>query len=430
MAINLQIDKHGAQFSAFVEFASSQSHENYIACIEGQKPGLGAPRPDGRPRDIAAKKWDGRGQFLRGKNSRAVNNEVRTLFLRTILGVCGVRSVAELPPGVQAVLKADDYDGKGRPLTVRRIRAVTEAVKAAAGASAPAAAFASGTSPAVGRLQDLVATAPGVPAGAPPDEKAAAFSARVSEIAAKETIANFTHVAFRNCVKNGVEDFHRKHEQFDRDRTGRMGVRIDGLGEISKDYETARDQLAQFITGNDDETFGTAAESVRRRTGLLMSILSQFTASSVTAAFQSAIERPGLAYQLAGNSAGGADTPMDFALDRTADGDIQITFRQSIGVRGLMLSDENGNIRTHDMDGATSRCAVGLKIVLPDADFRRLARTDWSRFDFEAFLRAGDEGGTDEQIAQIPEPFRLHARITASVHFELNAAPARQNVHA
>ena len=33
MAINLNVDKFGAQFSAFVEFASSQSHENYIACI-------------------------------------------------------------------------------------------------------------------------------------------------------------------------------------------------------------------------------------------------------------------------------------------------------------------------------------------------------------------------------------------------------------
>ena len=75
-------------------------------------------------------------------------------------------------------------------------------------------------------------------------------------------------------------------------------------------------------------------------------------------------------------------------MARTADGDIQITFRQSI------------------------------------------ARADWSRFDFAVFQRAGDDGGTDEQIAQIPEPFRLHARITASVHFELNAAPARQTVHA
>ena len=110
---------------------------------------------------------------------------------------------------------------------------------------------------------------------------------------------------------------------------------------------------------------------------------------------------------------------------RTVNNEVRALFLRTIlgvcGVRGLVLSDENGNIRTHDMDGATSRCAVGLKIVLPDADFRRLARTDWSRFDFEAFLRAGDEGGTDEQIAQIPEPFRLHAKITASAHFELDA---------
>ena len=88
-----------------------------------------------------------------------------------------------------------------------------------------------------------------------------------------------------------------------------MGVRIDGLGEISRDYETARDQLVQFITGNDDQTFETATESVRKRTGLLMSVLTQFNASATTTAFQNAIERPGLTYQLAGNSAGPAERP-------------------------------------------------------------------------------------------------------------------------
>ena len=428
MAINLNVDKFGAQFSAFVEFASRQKDQNFIACIEGQKPGLGLAAPDGRPRNIAAKEWDGYAQFWRGKDSRTVNNEVRALFLRTILGVCGVKRVEDLPPGVRAVLKADDYDGKGHPLTVRRIRAVTEAVKSAADVSAPAAAFASGTSPAVGRLHDLVLTAPGVPAGAKPMDKAAAFAAKLSGIAAKEVVCSFTHMVCRTFVRNGVEDFDKDHDQFIRDRTGQMHVYVDGQGEISRDYETARDEIVRFVTGDRGATFANASASVRKQAGLLMSILTQYTASSVMTAFQTAIERPGLTYQFAGNTGGAADTPMDFTLSKTADGDIQITFGQSNGTAALVLSDENGTPRTYVFDTATSRCATGLEIVLPAGAFRQLAEADWTQFDFEAFEAEGQNGTIDDQFAQIPEPFRLDAKITASAHFELDAErQVRQN---
>ena len=131
MAINLNHERYGAQFSAFVDFASTQRNPGWIACIEGQKPGQGMLGPDGQPRKISAKDWDGCGQFLRGKDSRAVNNDVRELFLNTVLAVCGVSKIDELPPAVLSVMKAEDY-GKGRPLTARRITAVTDAIKSVA----------------------------------------------------------------------------------------------------------------------------------------------------------------------------------------------------------------------------------------------------------------------------------------------------------
>lgn len=77
MAINLNLGKYGAQFNAFVDFASTQRDQGWIACVEGQKPGQGMLGSDGQPRKITAKEWDGCGQFLRGRDSRAVNNDVR-----------------------------------------------------------------------------------------------------------------------------------------------------------------------------------------------------------------------------------------------------------------------------------------------------------------------------------------------------------------
>lgn len=49
MAIDLNHDRYGAQFDAFVDFASTQRNPG---CVEGQKPG----------------------QFLRGRDSRATNS--------------------------------------------------------------------------------------------------------------------------------------------------------------------------------------------------------------------------------------------------------------------------------------------------------------------------------------------------------------------
>ena len=39
MAIDLNHLQYGAQFDAFVDFASTQRDPGWIACIEGQKPG-------------------------------------------------------------------------------------------------------------------------------------------------------------------------------------------------------------------------------------------------------------------------------------------------------------------------------------------------------------------------------------------------------
>lgn len=128
MAINLNLEKYGAQFNAFAEFAAAHKNQDWVVRIEGQ----GLLGANGEPRRIVAKNWDGAGNVLRFSGSRAVNNDVRSLFKETVLAVCGVRRLEDLPPSVLAVMKKDDYDGKGHPLTVRRITAVTDAIKSAA----------------------------------------------------------------------------------------------------------------------------------------------------------------------------------------------------------------------------------------------------------------------------------------------------------
>ena len=137
MAINLNLDKYGAQFNAFVDFAQSANDENTLACIGG-----GALLdPDGKPRTIVAKTDDDRIKslwknqfFSRNDNQERLNNAVRDLFKETVFKVCGAKSFRDLPQAVRDVMKEKDYgaDG-GHPLSVRRILAVTNAIKAIAG---------------------------------------------------------------------------------------------------------------------------------------------------------------------------------------------------------------------------------------------------------------------------------------------------------
>ena len=454
MAIELNANQYAAQFSAFVKFAG-HNNQGFVARIEKQKPdnNLLDPDnpgklvgPDGQARNIVAKSWDGSGQFLRTKGSRTVNNEVRELFLKTILGVCGAKKVEDLPQSVQDVLKIEDFDGKGHPLTARRIKAVTKAVQEHLGLTEAAGAYVSGSSPAVAKLQHMVMTAPCIPANATtPADKMAAFGDKLRENATKEIITTVPDIIGKGLISNGKIDFNKVHEQFKKDINrdmriyiGKTGAEkkggIDGLEdglekgndegrtEIPRNYEEARDGLVKFITGDKDDTFEDASESVKRQTVVLMSILNQCASISMMTAFMSTVTTDNASYMFSdqGTKAG---TNLDFTLTRKSNGDIQITLSQDNGCGVLTVTDENGG-GTFFMDGATSYCRVGLDINLSSDRLQSVADGDWSQFDFNAFDEAGrgKDGSIDNKIAQIPENLRINAEVTsASAHFDLNA---------
>ena len=441
MSINLNVNKYGAQFSAFVDFAKNTADENTIVCVSEDKTKTKAENEaefenrlkgiDGTPRAITAKTVsDRKGKIFRRENSKNINNDVRGLFLRTVLAVCGVKKIDDLPPAVLDVMRKNDFEADGRPLTVRRIRAVSNAIFEAAGASAhqtTAAAFVSGdNTAAVGQLQRLVATAPGLPANATPEEKSAVFAAKMSEAAAKETATNFTLMAARYLVdRKGivcVENLDKTHYQFDRDRGGSMRVKIEGVGELDKDYEKARDQLVQFVTGDGNATFAGSEVTVKRQVGILMSIMTQFTANSVESAFNKVINENGGACAPFGNSSSPVDTPMNYSLSKAKDGGIQITFGQTNGLSGLMLT-EGGKATTHYVDTNRSCYSVGLDIKLPAGHLEELAQADWSEFDLDAYEAEGNKDGGKGQYASIPDQYLLKASVNASIHYEIYTDP-------
>ncbi len=70
------------------------------------------------------------GNIGRRIGSRDVNNATRALFKQTVMGMFNVTDENDLPDSVKDVMKLEDYHDKGKPLTSRRILAVTKAADA------------------------------------------------------------------------------------------------------------------------------------------------------------------------------------------------------------------------------------------------------------------------------------------------------------
>ena len=119
----IQVNLNDAQFRAFTQFAASVSDKGTV--LKANDNPLTAP--DGTPRKIVAKGYDGYGHIWRKQPSKDINNDVRTLFRDTVLRMFGVNDVQNLPDDVKTAMKTGDYD-KGKPLTARRIIAVSTAI--------------------------------------------------------------------------------------------------------------------------------------------------------------------------------------------------------------------------------------------------------------------------------------------------------------
>ena len=166
---------------------------------------------------------------------------------------------------------------------------------------------AGGTSPAAKTMQNFILDASGARENAPVMEKLGRFNAKLQEETRKDLVNTFAFLVNKHLVKkdgdgNRTEDFDCVHYQFNRDVVaGGMTVNLPGGGKVSTtNYETARDQLVQFITGDDKATYKAASANVKKQTGLLMSIVTQYAPSMVKNGFISTLQKAGHEYNLTG----------------------------------------------------------------------------------------------------------------------------------
>ena len=286
---------------------------------------------------------------------------------------------------------------------------------------------AGGTSPAAKTMQNFILDASGAQENAPVMEKLGRFNAKLQEETRKDLVNTFAFLVNKHLVKkdgggNRTEDFDCVHYQFNRDVVaGGMTVNLPGGGTLTtKNYAAARDQLVQFITGDDKATYKAASANVKKQTGLLMSIVTQYAPSMVKNGFISTLQKAGHEYNLTGGRKEAPNPfqkPLTWTLGKTEDGSIKasVTITEGIG----FLFTAQGQTK---LDDTASYEETTLDITIPAGNLSTLADQDWSTFDEGAVNAAGKDA--DAQLAAIPQQFRLEATVNASynLHFDAPAA--------
>ena len=415
MAINLNLEKYGDQFRAFVEFAKTNANNaDALACIEGDENGV-LLNPDGNLRRIVAKAGDeikglANPFFKRSQTHKDINNAVRDLFKETVLKVCGVGTIDELPPSVLAVMKKGDYGANGgHPLSVRRIKAVTDAIRA----------LDAGPIPITGNGADIVREALLKGSGLE-KEKHPGF-------VLKERMVKTATFSVQTLAANGMAHFKGKDGEIDLDGytdTFQMDIKrgypvsFNGGPQIhTLGAAKARDAYVDFLTDGEVKTYAEADDRTKIKAIALMMLTMQGIGGCAIKAAGCAFDSNGTDLRLSPGGNGGGR--IDYVnVTKDAAGNIIIESDTTFNAPTLIVPDSKKVPRLFECDGDSSM-AYHLKVTVDAESLDRFGGADWKNFDREA-IRKIENNVTlphrfEEAAKALPDDTKLNVDVDISL---------------
>lgn len=387
MSINL----NNVQFRKFVSFADNADSYNAIAQVGDVSPGqddISAPGALLNRQIVAKKQFDWVGNALRLSRSRSTNNAARELFVNTILKMCNASSVDQLPEGVRNALSMKDY-GKGKPLTARRILAVSEALKAEVAKKAEAEAVFAGPLGLNGKSGGKIAgiCVPGSGLAEAEDPKAE-LQRRMNKIGREYLYKTTLDGIFGKLGKEIVfKDPDVPNRDFDLDFLRGTAVKIGGetytspkgasAEEKAKTLEKVHDAFVRFITGDPNAKFETASRAVKTQANVLMGFACQGLDSVVMT---------GVSYGFDANCSSGrfsctglGERVQTYEFSKDEDGNVKYSY--FLGMKNIMLhtTDENGkNTTNRDADGVME---YKMDVGFSSNELERYCKIDWEHVD-------------------------------------------------
>ncbi len=212
-----------------------------------------------------------------------------------------------------------------------------------------------------------------------------------------------------------------KITQFEKDidRSGKITLTNgDKTITLSKKFETARDQLAQFIKGDEKATYGALLPEDKNQVHLMMSMISQETEKAGENGVQHALHpRESEDEYLVSGSKFDKGT-RTFAFEKTSSGSISFKYNMDKSIVDIRPGDSVDEIPVGE--GSAFKCS--MEYTLSATEFKRVANLDYTKFeDKEADKIVNDKQQMPDGTKQFAEGKMMKAVDTFSQEFKIDA---------
>lgn len=348
--------------------------------------------------------------FTRTDDEKRLNNETRAAFKQAVIDVFGT-SINDVPKKVRDAMNLSKFDNKGRPLTARRILAVSKAIDAAMTTMAKKFGMTGGGA---GSVFSFVTSNSDILQSQNPAREFKTLANRHA------TASIATHLASR--AKDNLD-----YRSFEMDINRGMGLTLGGKRAPKGNVAAARDMVAQFLTGRKTATFETLDAHTKRKAAILMSLLHQGAIACFMTGIGGAFDHDAKVsrFSVGQLDAFGGAQANSFAVTKDKAGNITIKGQVDFTGR-FVLNMSNGTDYTNnpsDTDGVFARYTGTIKLSAADLD--KLADADWTNCDLTEVLATDNNDSIPDRYQKaadmIPEPYKFTGSVDVSFKMHVNS---------
>ena len=347
--------------------------------------------------------------FTRTDDEKRLNNETRAAFKQAVIDIFGT-SVNDVPKRVRDAMKLSKFDNTGRPLTARRIIAVSKAIDAAMTTMAKKFGMTGGGA---GSVFSFVTSNSDILQSQNPAREFKTLANRHA------TASIATHIVSRASQ-------NLDYSSFEKDLERNMGLTLGGK-RAPQNPAVARDMVVQFLTGRKDATFGTADAHTQRKAAILMSLLHQGSIACFMTGIGGAFDHEAKVprFSVGELKDYGGSQHNSFAVTKDKAGNITIKGQVTFSGR-FVLNMSNGTDYTNnpsDDNGVFATYKGTIKLSAADLD--KLADADWTKGDFTQILATDNNDSIPDRFKtaadMIPEPYKFTGSVDVSFKMHVNS---------
>lgn len=347
--------------------------------------------------------------FTRTDDEKRLNNETRAAFRQAVIDVFGT-SINDVPKKVRDAMNLSKFDNKGRPLTARRILAVSAAIDAAMSTMAKKFGMTGGGA---GSVFSFVTSNSDILQSRNPVQEFKTLANRHA------TASIATHIVSRASQ-------NLDYSSFENDINRGMGLALGGK-RAPQNPTVARDMVVRFLTGQKNATFDTSDAHTQRKAAILMSLLHQGSIACFMTGIGGAFDHDAKVSRFSVGELKdfGGSQHNSFAVTKDKAGNLTIKGQVTFSGR-FVLNMSNGTDYTNnpsDDNGVFATYKGTIKLSAADLD--KLADADWTKGDFTQILATDSDNSIPDRFKtaadMIPEPYKFTGSVDVSFKMHVNS---------